>query len=67
VAGALRHLVEQGRLDIPGIEVAILQLYALLLYPHLVFSAYGTSIDDDLTERLPAASTCSWGTTRPAA
>lgn len=52
VAGALEHLVAQGRLDIPDIEVAILQLYSLLAYPHLVFSAYGTDIDDDLTDRL---------------
>jgi AcrR family transcriptional regulator len=54
VADALRRLVDQGRLDIPDIEVAILQLYSLLLYPHLVFSAYGTTIDDDLTDRLIA-------------
>ncbi|MFF7642979.1 TetR/AcrR family transcriptional regulator C-terminal domain-containing protein [Streptomyces canus] len=52
VAGALRQLVEQGRLDIPDIEVAVLQLYSLLLYPHLVFNAYGTDIDDSLTDRL---------------
>ncbi|MGW0769363.1 TetR/AcrR family transcriptional regulator [Streptomyces sp. NPDC002676] len=55
VAGALQHLVDAGRLDIPDLEVAILQLYALLLYPHLVFSAYGTTIDDDLTDRLIAS------------
>ncbi|MFF4728752.1 hypothetical protein ACFY3M_26035 [Streptomyces mirabilis] len=36
----------------PDIEVAVLQLYSLLLYPHLVFSAYGTDIDDSLTDRL---------------
>jgi TetR/AcrR family transcriptional repressor of mexJK operon len=52
VAEALRRLADQGRLDIPDIEVAILQLYSLLLFPHLVFSTYGTSIDDSLTERL---------------
>ncbi|MFJ3306966.1 TetR/AcrR family transcriptional regulator [Streptomyces sp. NPDC086549] len=52
MAGALQHLVDKGRLDIPDIEVAILQLYALMVYPHLVFSAHGTSLDDDLTERL---------------
>ncbi|OIJ86732.1 TetR family transcriptional regulator [Streptomyces colonosanans] len=52
VAGALQRLVDQGRLDIPDIEAAIVQLYSLLLFPHLVFSAYGTAIDDGLTERL---------------
>ncbi|MFF3663668.1 TetR/AcrR family transcriptional regulator [Streptomyces olivochromogenes] len=52
VAGALRQLVAQGRLDVPDIEVAVLQLYSLLVFPYLVFSAYGTDIDDDLTDRL---------------
>ncbi|WP_327318670.1 TetR/AcrR family transcriptional regulator [Streptomyces sp. NBC_01235] len=54
VANTLRHLADQGRLDIPDIEVATLQLYSLLLFPHLVFSTYGTTIDDDLTDRLVA-------------
>jgi AcrR family transcriptional regulator len=54
VADALRRLVDRGRLDIPDIEVAILQLYSLLPFPHLVFSTYGTTIDDDLTDRLIA-------------
>ncbi|MER5664170.1 TetR/AcrR family transcriptional regulator C-terminal domain-containing protein [Streptomyces mirabilis] len=52
VAGALRQLVAQGRLDVPDIEVAVLQLYSLLVFPYLVFSAYGTDIDDGLTDRL---------------
>lgn len=52
VAGALRTLADQGRLTIPDLEVAIIQLYALLVYPHMVFSHYGTELDDDLTERL---------------
>ncbi|WP_274560751.1 TetR/AcrR family transcriptional regulator [Streptomyces spiramyceticus] len=52
IAGALRALADQGRLVIPDLEVAIIQLYALLIFPHLVFGAYGTHIDDDLTDRL---------------
>lgn len=52
VAGALRTLVEQGRLVIPDLEAAIIQLYALLVFPHMVFGVYGTHIDDDLTDRL---------------
>lgn len=52
VADALRRLVDRGRLDIPDTEVAILQLYSLLPFPHLVFSTYGTAIDDGLTDRL---------------
>ncbi|MET7714482.1 TetR/AcrR family transcriptional regulator [Streptomyces sp. NPDC005407] len=52
VAGALRTLADQGRLVIPDLEAAIIQLYALLVFPHMVFSGYGTHIDDDLTDRL---------------
>ncbi|WP_328690327.1 TetR/AcrR family transcriptional regulator [Streptomyces phaeochromogenes] len=52
VAGALRTLADQGRLVIPDLETAIIQLYALLVFPHMVFGSYGTQIDDDLTNRL---------------
>ncbi|MFI1338178.1 TetR/AcrR family transcriptional regulator C-terminal domain-containing protein [Streptomyces sp. NPDC020845] len=52
VAEALRRLDEEGRLDIPDIEAPILQLYSLLVFPHLAFSAYGADIDEDLTDRL---------------
>ncbi|MET9801816.1 hypothetical protein [Streptomyces sp. NPDC006368] len=33
-------------------EAAIVQLYALLVFPHMVFGQYGADLDDDLTERL---------------
>ncbi|MCC9705548.1 TetR/AcrR family transcriptional regulator [Streptomyces sp. MNU76] len=52
VANALRTLADQGRLVIPDLEAAIIQLYALLAFPHMVFGSYGTHIDDDLTDRL---------------
>ncbi|MEU0946888.1 TetR/AcrR family transcriptional regulator [Streptomyces canus] len=52
VAGALRALADQGRLVIPDLEAAIIQLYALLVFPHMVFSTYGTHLDDSLTDRL---------------
>ncbi|MCF4137240.1 TetR/AcrR family transcriptional regulator C-terminal domain-containing protein [Streptomyces sp. Tue 6430] len=52
VAGALRALADQGRLVIPDLEAAIIQLYALLVFPHMVFSTYGTHVDDGLTDRL---------------
>ncbi|MFC7265891.1 TetR/AcrR family transcriptional regulator [Streptomyces lutosisoli] len=55
VANALHTLVEQGRLTIPDLEAAIIQFYSLLVFPHMVFSTYGTHIDDDLTERLIAS------------
>ncbi|GAA3102064.1 TetR/AcrR family transcriptional regulator [Streptomyces rectiviolaceus] len=52
VAGALRELAERGRLTIPDMEAAVIQLYSLLVFPHLVFGLYGTDISDDLTDRL---------------
>lgn len=52
VAGALRTLADQGRLVVPDLETAVIQLYALLVFPHLVFGTYGTHVDDDLTDRL---------------
>ncbi|CAM5243030.1 TetR/AcrR family transcriptional regulator [Streptomyces aurantiogriseus] len=52
VAGALRALADQGRLVIPDLEAAIIQLYALVVFPHMVFSTYGTHIEDSLTDRL---------------
>ncbi|KAB1149772.1 TetR/AcrR family transcriptional regulator [Streptomyces luteolifulvus] len=52
VAGALRALAEQGRLQIPDLQVAIIQFYGLLVFPHMVFSSYGTHIEEDLTDRL---------------
>ncbi|MEE4545345.1 TetR/AcrR family transcriptional regulator [Streptomyces sp. V4-01] len=49
---ALARLTATGRLDIPDPDVAIMQLYSLLVFPHLVFSAYGTEVDDDFADRL---------------
>ncbi|MDN3027122.1 TetR/AcrR family transcriptional regulator [Streptomyces sp. S.PB5] len=54
LAAALRQLEAKGRLTIPDLEVAIIQLYSLMLYPHLVFSAYGTELDANLSDRLIA-------------
>lgn len=51
-AAALAKLADAGRLDIPDLEVAILQLYSLLVFPHLVFHAHGAGIDDGLADRL---------------
>jgi TetR/AcrR family transcriptional regulator, mexJK operon transcriptional repressor len=48
----LIDLVESGEFEIPDTQVAIVQLFALTLYPHLVYSAYGSSVDPDLSEAL---------------
>ncbi len=42
----------QSDLHIPDMDLAITQYYALVLYPHIVHSAYGERINADLTERL---------------
>lgn len=55
IAGALRELAERGRLSVPDMETAVIQLYSLLVFPHLVFGSYGTDISDDLTDRLIVA------------
>jgi AcrR family transcriptional regulator len=49
---AFERLIAAGRLTMPDAETAILQLYALVLYPHLVHSAYGMTLDQQTTERL---------------
>jgi hypothetical protein len=48
----LQRLSRRGELDIPDIEVAVVQLYALTLYPHLISGSYGALLDTDLAERL---------------
>ncbi|GIF69409.1 TetR family transcriptional regulator [Asanoa ishikariensis] len=49
---ALRKLVANRALEIPDVEVAVLQLYALTLYPHLVAGLYGDKLRPALGERL---------------
>lgn len=36
-------------------EAAVIQLYSLLVFPHLGFGSYGTDISEDLTGRLIVA------------
>jgi hypothetical protein len=36
----------------PDIDLACVQLYALVLYPHLIHSAYGASLSPALTDSL---------------
>ncbi|MEV8631245.1 TetR/AcrR family transcriptional regulator [Streptosporangium sp. NPDC051023] len=55
IAGTLGSLVSQGKLSIPDIDVAVIQYYALVLYPHLIHAAYGAPLDDDFGERLTTA------------
>ena len=45
-------LIAEGRLRMPYVYVAIIQLYALVLYPHLIHSAYGTALTAATTDGL---------------
>ncbi|SOD74947.1 TetR family transcriptional regulator [Jatrophihabitans sp. GAS493] len=52
LAATFQRLIDQGRLQMPDIELACIQLYALVLYPHLVHSAYGDSLSRATTDAL---------------
>ncbi|GAA2627779.1 MULTISPECIES: TetR/AcrR family transcriptional regulator [Streptomyces] len=46
------RLIADGRLDMPDVEVAIIQFYSLVLYPHLIHSAYGVALPRETTTAL---------------
>ncbi|MFG2230803.1 TetR/AcrR family transcriptional regulator [Streptomyces sp. NPDC048723] len=46
------RLIAEGRLDMPDVEVAIIQFYSLVLYPHLIHSAYGVGLPQETTTAL---------------
>jgi TetR/AcrR family transcriptional repressor of mexJK operon len=52
LADEFRKRVDAGELDIPDIELALVQLYALVLYPHFAHAAYGERIDEKRTQDL---------------
>ncbi|WP_306325468.1 TetR/AcrR family transcriptional regulator C-terminal domain-containing protein [Streptomyces venezuelae] len=52
MADALRALADRGLLDVPDTEVAVLQLYSLLVFPQMVFEQHGAELTEDLAERL---------------
>jgi TetR/AcrR family transcriptional regulator, mexJK operon transcriptional repressor len=37
---------------VPDVDVAVMRLFALTLYPHFFFSSFGDKLEDDLAERL---------------
>ncbi|MFI8965014.1 TetR/AcrR family transcriptional regulator [Streptomyces sp. NPDC053493] len=47
-----RGLIAEGRLEMPDVEVAIIQFYSLVLYPHLIHSAYGEALSPETTAAL---------------
>ncbi|MEY9844260.1 TetR/AcrR family transcriptional repressor of mexJK operon [Streptacidiphilus sp. BW17] len=52
LAAAFRRLADEGRLEMPDPGLAVTQLLALVLYPHLVQGACGDEISATTTENL---------------
>lgn len=52
LATVLDQLIRRRQLVVPHIDVAVIQLYGLTLYPHLVRSSYGATIDPTVADRL---------------
>ncbi|GLZ76373.1 hypothetical protein Afil01_11800 [Actinorhabdospora filicis] len=52
LAAIFGRLVAEGRLEMPDVDLAIVQLYALVLYPQLIHNQYGTPLDAKTTEAL---------------
>lgn len=46
------HLAKRGEPDVPNLELAVIQFYALTVYPHIVRSMFGISLDPQATEEL---------------
>jgi TetR/AcrR family transcriptional repressor of mexJK operon len=55
IANALRELSGRGELDVPDPNLAVIQFYALTVYPHIVRSMFGISLDQRATEDLLAS------------
>ena len=52
IAAALRDLSDRGDLNVPDPDLAAIQFYALTVYPHIVRSMFGISLDQRATEDL---------------
>jgi len=52
LAEEFRIRIDAGELEIPDIDLALIQLYSLVLYPHFTHIAYGERIDEKRTHEL---------------
>jgi TetR/AcrR family transcriptional repressor of mexJK operon len=52
LAEEFRKRIDAGELGIPDIDLALVQLYSLVLYPHFVHAAYGERLDETRTQNL---------------
>lgn len=48
----LGDLCDRGHLAIADVEVAVIQFFALTIYPHLIVGAFGATLRQDLADRL---------------
>jgi TetR/AcrR family transcriptional repressor of mexJK operon len=52
IAAALRELSVRGEMDVPDPDLAVIQFYALTVYPHIIRSMFGIQLDPRATEDL---------------
>lgn len=52
IAAVLRDLSRRGDLDVPDPDLAVIQFYALTVYPHIIRSMFGVQLDQRVTEDL---------------
>jgi AcrR family transcriptional regulator len=52
VGELVTKLRDRGELVVPDVDVAVIQLFSLTLYPHLVFGSFGSSIDGETADKL---------------
>jgi len=52
LADLLRQLIARGELSIADLDTAVVQLFALTLYPHLVYSSEGARVPPKLADEL---------------
>lgn len=55
IAAALRDRSGHGDLDVPDPDLAVIQFYALTVYPHIVRSMFGVRLDPRVTDDLLAS------------
>jgi AcrR family transcriptional regulator len=55
IAGILRERSGRGELHVPDPDLAVIQFYALTVYPHIVRSMFGLQLDQRATEELLAS------------
>ncbi|MCG5212923.1 TetR/AcrR family transcriptional regulator [Streptosporangium sp. KLBMP 9127] len=45
-------LSERGQLAVADVEIAVIQFFSLIIYPHLIVGSFGSALRQDLADRL---------------